>query len=295
MGASATGAARRRWRVYPVTSRARTTLPMPTRRGSVPRAGTSGSRRPSGSVGARRLVGHHAGQEQRACGPPRGSGAPPRWPGRRSRGQAAGRRTTPRARRVAGYRRRRAAGPRARARTPPTSRVPRRVDARSTGTTRRAGPGHRAAAPASRPPPVEGQPSMARAMASIGSPATGISGRPPCRPTSGPVTAGGVSGARIAVAVRDRHAPILAERLGRDTNTGRRLPALVLGPVDERCHPGDEVGANPALDHIGDRAVMEHERFEQRVEDLVGRQALIVTLIGAQLGRRRLGRAPTRE
>ena len=94
----------------------------------------------------------------------------------------------------------------------------------------------------------------------------------------------------VAVAVRDGHAPILAERLGRDADAGRGLTALVLGPVDESRHarPRARRRGLPAITSATDRSWSD-ERLEQRVEDVVGGQALVVALVGAQLGRRCLG------
>ena len=43
---------------------------------------------------------------------------------------------------------------------------------------------------------------------------------------------------------------------------------------------GDDLGRRPVVLHVG---------LEDRVQHVVGRQALVVTLVGPQLGRRRLG------
>ena len=83
--------------------------------------------------------------------------------------------------------------------------------------------------------------------------------------------------------------PVAAERLRRDAHPGRALAALVLGDVDEARHPPHDGLVVAELDDLAGRAVLLDVRLEDRVEHLVRRQALVVALVGAQLGRRRLG------
>ena len=112
----------------------------------------------------------------------------------------------------------------------------------------------------------------------------------PAEPSEpGPDGAGCRFGRRVAVTVRDGHASILAEGLGGDPDTGRGLTALVLGVVDEGGDADHELGVVSRAHDIGDRTVVEHERLEQWVEDVVGGQALVVALIGPQLRGRGLG------
>ena len=53
-------------------------------------------------------------------------------------------------------------------------------------------------------------------------------------------------GSAASVGVRDRHPPVAAERARRDLDPGRRLAALVLGPVDQREHPLHGLLGSPA-------------------------------------------------
>ena len=86
------------------------------------------------------------------------------------------------------------------------------------------------------------------------------------------------------VAVRDRYPPILAERLGAHAHAGRRLPALVLGEVDEAHDAIDEGSVVPGCDELGAREVVLDVAAQDRVEHLIGRQRIVVALIGPQLG-----------
>ena len=79
------------------------------------------------------------------------------------------------------------------------------------------------------------------------------------------------------------------ERLGGDPHPGRGLAALVLGQVDQAHHPGHQLLVEARFDQLAGGQVALHVGLEDRVEHLVGRQALVVALVGAQLGRRRLG------
>ena len=70
---------------------------------------------------------------------------------------------------------------------------------------------------------------------------------------------------------------------------GGLLAALVLGEVDEPDHALDVGGGQAARDELLAPEVLLDVALEDRVEDLVGRQRVLVALVGAQLGRRRAG------
>src|SRR5277367_443928 len=76
---------------------------------------------------------------------------------------------------------------------------------------------------------------------------------------------------RGPVAVRDGHAPVLAEGLGGDTHTGRHLAPLVLRAVDEADDLVDYRGLEALRHQFGRGAVAFHVALQDRVELLVGR------------------------
>src|SRR5215207_8452877 len=82
-------------------------------------------------------------------------------------------------------------------------------------------------------------------------------------------------GLSAAVAVRDRHAAVAAERLGADLDARRVLPALVLGEVDE---PDDALhvllGQAPCDELVAAQIVL-HVALEDAVEDRVGRERVL--------------------
>ena len=94
-------------------------------------------------------------------------------------------------------------------------------------------------------------------------------------------------GRLAAPAVRDRRAPVAAERLRAQPDAGRRLAALVLGPVDERHRPLHDVGGEAVRAQLLERAVLLDVRLEHPVEIRVRRQRVLVELVGAQLRARR--------
>src|SRR5579862_2589254 len=95
--------------------------------------------------------------------------------------------------------------------------------------------------------------------------------------------AGGVS----HEAVGDRQAAVLAERLHRDPHARGCLAPLPLGHVDEAHDPLDQPAVHPRREQLLERHVLLDVRGQEGVEDVVGRQALVVALPGAQLGRGR--------
>ena len=87
-----------------------------------------------------------------------------------------------------------------------------------------------------------------------------------------------------AVAVGDRHAPVPPECPLGDLDAGGRLPALVLGGVDEADHLIDVGVGQAALDQLVASEDLLDVAAEDRVEDVVVREGVVVTLVGAQLG-----------
>ncbi len=87
-----------------------------------------------------------------------------------------------------------------------------------------------------------------------------------------------------AVTVRNRHAPVFSQRAVRDLDPGRRLPALVFRAVEHLPDPAhrrlvvaarhDPVEGKLFLD-VGGQDV---------VEDLVGRQRVLIGLVRPELG-----------
>ena len=73
---------------------------------------------------------------------------------------------------------------------------------------------------------------------------------------------------------------------GAQLHPGRRLAALVLGAVDERERPLDDVGVE-LLEQLLARAVELDVRLEHRVERVVRRDRVLVALVRPQLGARR--------
>src|SRR5947208_2868589 len=85
----------------------------------------------------------------------------------------------------------------------------------------------------------------------------------------------------------DRVPPILAEAARRDADADGRLPALVLVDLDQPHHLRDMFGGQPAGDDLGRAQVFLDVRFENRIEHIVGRQAVLVGLLEPQLRRGR--------
>ena len=101
---------------------------------------------------------------------------------------------------------------------------------------------------------------------------------------------GGLPTYLAAKLVRDRQAPVAAERLRADLDPGRRLAALVLGAVDEPDHLVDDLLGQAAADQLLAALVLLDVGLEDRVEQVVGRQRVLVALVRLQLRRRRAAR-----
>ena len=67
--------------------------------------------------------------------------------------------------------------------------------------------------------------------------------------------------------------------LGVTLGPGRALPALVLGQVDEPGHPADHGLVEAGADELACGEVVLDVGLENRVEHLVGRQAVDVALV----------------
>src|SRR5205823_11270474 len=89
-----------------------------------------------------------------------------------------------------------------------------------------------------------------------------------------------------APAVCYRGAPIAAERLRSQSNSGRGLAALVLGAVDQLEGALDDLGVEAVRRQLLTRAVLLDIGLEDAVELGVGRQRVLVELVLAQLGGR---------
>ena len=80
----------------------------------------------------------------------------------------------------------------------------------------------------------------------------------------------------------------LPKAFGRDPRARRVLAALVLRDVDEAGDPGHQRRVEAGGDELAAGHVPLDVGLDERVEHLVGRQRLVVALVGPQLGRRRL-------
>ena len=94
-------------------------------------------------------------------------------------------------------------------------------------------------------------------------------------------------------ALRDRHPASDAERAACDLQSWNRLGPLVFVQVDAALHPANGLLVEPMPDDLGDAELLLDVELENRVENLVGRQCVLIALIRLQLGARRFldGRA----
>ena len=159
-----------------------------------------------------------------------------------------------RARRGAGPRRLRARPEHLDARRTPSLACGRRAAAAGADLPRRV-PRHRASSRRSTSPP-----SSSRTIAGGRSTSSTTPGAARAAPPSGALRELARATARraepfdvgdlAAPAVRDRQAPVAAERLRAQLHAGRRLPALVLGPVDHRERAVDDLGIEPVAGQL---------------------------------------------
>src|SRR2546428_11900957 len=92
-----------------------------------------------------------------------------------------------------------------------------------------------------------------------------------------------------AVSVRDRHPPIFPERPVCDLHPRRRLATFVLATVHERDDLLDRAAIEAGSDQVGEALVLFHVSPNDGIEDLVGRQGILVRLVRTKLGRWRPG------
>src|SRR4051812_47531001 len=96
--------------------------------------------------------------------------------------------------------------------------------------------------------------------------------------------------ASAAETVRDRQPPVAPEGARGYADAGRRLPPLVFGQVDHADHPLYVLARQPQPGQLVGVEVALDVTLEDLVEHLVGRQRVLVLLVGRQLSRRRPGR-----
>src|SRR5690606_12107892 len=91
----------------------------------------------------------------------------------------------------------------------------------------------------------------------------------------------------IPEAVDDRVAAVAAEIAGGDFHARGGLPALVFRDVEEVFDALHEIAFMPALDDLAHRHFLLDEAVENVVKRLVGRERILVLLVGTKLGGRR--------
>src|SRR6185503_10106754 len=91
----------------------------------------------------------------------------------------------------------------------------------------------------------------------------------------------------LAPARGDRIATVAAEAAWRDPDADRALPALVFADLDQLDHALHRFRRQAHRDDLGRAHVALDVRFEDRIELVVRRKAVLVGLVGAQLRRRR--------
>src|SRR4051812_16310320 len=85
---------------------------------------------------------------------------------------------------------------------------------------------------------------------------------------------------------RDRKAPIATERHSRDLGPDRALAALPFGAIDEPGHELDHARVETERDDVRPPEATGDVGVDDVVEQLVGRQRVLIGLVGAQLGAR---------
>src|SRR6516162_1356335 len=85
----------------------------------------------------------------------------------------------------------------------------------------------------------------------------------------------------------DRIAPVLAEAARRDADSDRSLAALVFVALDQAHDLRHVLGRVAARHDVGGTQLLLDVSLENSVEHVIWRQAVLVSLVGAQLCRRR--------
>ena len=91
-----------------------------------------------------------------------------------------------------------------------------------------------------------------------------------------------------AIVGNDGVAAADAEGLGSDLDPRRSLAALVLGTIDEFDHSDDDITIDPLGNQFLNRQVALDVSLDHTIEILVGRQAVLILLVGTKLRRWRL-------
>src|SRR5664280_3182484 len=93
----------------------------------------------------------------------------------------------------------------------------------------------------------------------------------------------------VAEAVDDRVAAVAAESLAANLDARGRLPALVFGDVEQTLDAFDHLRRVAAGDDLVQGRLLLDQAMQYAVEVGIGRQAVLVGLVVAQLGAGRLG------
>jgi len=94
--------------------------------------------------------------------------------------------------------------------------------------------------------------------------------------------------------VGNRVAPVSSKVAMSNLDAGRRLPALVFGQMQQPFDARNDGRVNPLFGQIGGRLLIFHQPDQNAVKQVIGRQAVFVLLVGAQLCRRRPRDGPLR-
>lgn len=92
----------------------------------------------------------------------------------------------------------------------------------------------------------------------------------------------------VAEAVGDGITPVAAEILPGDLHARRRLAALVFSDVEQVFDPVNGCLLMSAGDDLLRAHLLLDQAFENVVEHGIGRQRILIRLVGAEFGRRRL-------
>jgi hypothetical protein len=84
--------------------------------------------------------------------------------------------------------------------------------------------------------------------------------------------------------IRDRHSPVASEGARRDFDPGRGLSALVLVEVDLPDDPADGLFVVAFGDDRFEAQILLDVKFQDRVEDVIRRQRVLIGLVVAKFG-----------